>query len=131
MNTFTSDLLSKFERNSPDLCEPGTYHKRGKTGYPYLRDSVSSNVQKFQKALRSIYLSNTTGVMEQEKTNMAVAIHLKKVKNMDYEMKHFDLNEWKFYGGWLHLNQIPKFAYIPHGEETRKVASIVRQLTRD
>ena len=91
--------------------------------YAYLRDSVSPNAQKFQEALRIFYLSNTTGVMEQEKTNMAVAIHLKKVKKMGYEMKHFDPKEWKFYGGWLHLKKISKFAYTSHGEET--VVSII------
>lgn len=118
VNQFTSDLISKLEINSPKFCDPGTYYKRGKTVYPYLRDSVFPNVQKFQKALRIIYLSNPTGVIEQEKMNMAVAIHMKKVSRMDYAMKNFDPNSWKFYRGWLQLKKIPKFAFTSHGEET-------------
>ena len=115
-NEFTSDLISKFEINSPNVCEPVTYHTQGKTVYPYLRDNMFPNVQKFQKSLRTNCVTNPTGVIEQEKTNMVVVIHLKKVTRMDYAMKNFDPYDWKFYGGWLQLKNIPKFAFTPHEE---------------
>ena len=109
--TFNTDLLAKLEEMSPTDCEDGTYHKRGVRVYPYLRDNVFPEIQKFNKALRIVYMSNPTGVTEDEKVFMAVAIHVKKTKHMEYQYKNFDPSNWKLYEGWCHLKKIPKFAY--------------------
>ena len=112
--TFNSDLLAKLEEISPTDCADGTYHKRGIRVYPYLRDNVFPDIQKFNKALRIIYSSNPTGVTEDEKVFMAVAIHVKKTKQMEYQYKSFDPSSWKMYEGWRELKKIPKFAYSSH-----------------
>lgn len=56
-------------------------------------------------------MSVPTGTTEQNKINMAVAIHKKKTKLMDYSYRDFDPMVWKHYTCWLALKDIPKFAY--------------------
>ena len=113
-HAFTTDLVKKYEVISLSSCADRTYYRRGDRVYAYLRDNVFPSVQKFQKALRVVYSSNPTGVTEQESINMAVAIHCKETKSMEYIYKSFDPKAWKCYEGWVHLNKIPKFAYTSH-----------------
>ena len=61
-HTFSLDLVSRFKLLSPSGCEPDTYYKRGSRVYPYLRDNVFLEVQKFQKATKIVLISNPTGV---------------------------------------------------------------------
>ena len=41
---------------------------------------------------------------------MAIAIHVGKTDKMDYEFKYFYHKNWKFYGGYLWLANLPKFS---------------------
>ena len=59
--------------------------------------------------MRVVSISNPTGVTEKEKMNMAVEIHCKEIKKMEYKYKSYDPNEWKFYQSYLHLQKLPKF----------------------
>ena len=52
---FTTGLTLKYSQLSPNDCHDGTYHKRGLRVYPYLRDNVFPEIQKFNKALRIVY----------------------------------------------------------------------------
>ena len=114
-HTFTVDLIDRFTVLSSPTCEPDTYYKRGFRAYPYLRDNVFPGVQKFQKGLRVVLVSNPTGVAEQEEEHMAVVIHCKETKKMDYRYRTYDPNEWKLYQAYLHLKKLPKFnlSYTP------------------
>jgi hypothetical protein len=88
-----------------------TFHHRSEGAYQYFRDTVAKDVQKFNEALRTVYVSEPTGVSEQEKINMAVAIHKKLTNAMNYTLKDYDPNKWRNYMGWLHLKEAPKFRY--------------------
>ena len=106
-HTFTTQLTLKYSDLPPKDCGDGTYHKRGYRVYPYLRDNVFPENQKFNKALRTVYCSNHTGVTEDEKVRMAIAIHLKETKKMDYQYKSYPETNWKLYTSWVHLKKIP------------------------
>ena len=102
---FTTGLTLKYSQLSPKDCPDGTYHKRGPRVYPYLRDNVFPEVQKFNKALRLVYSSNPTGTSEEEKIRMAIAIHMKEIKKMDYQYKSYPESNWKLYSSWVHLKK--------------------------
>ena len=108
-HTFSIDLIDRFKVLSPSTCEPDAYYKRGSRAYPYLRDNVFPEVQKFQKALRVVLVSNPTGVTEQEKEYPAVAIHCKETKKMDYRYRTYNPNEWKLYQAYFYLKKLQKF----------------------
>lgn len=111
IDDFTAAIIEKLEQIAPSNCEDGTYHKRGDSVYPYFRDTVCKDVSSFNIALRMVYCSEPTGVTEQEKINMAVAIHLKKTSKMDYAFKNFVATNWRFYGAWQELKKLPKFRF--------------------
>ncbi|KAG7354613.1 hypothetical protein IV203_003969 [Nitzschia inconspicua] len=78
--------------------------KSGETRPPienHFRDKIQRDCKKFNTALRKVLFSNPTGCSEQEKINMAVAIHLGKSDSMSYRHKGFKPNDWPFYQAWL------------------------------
>jgi hypothetical protein len=83
--------------------------------WTYLKYNVFKDVQKFNKALRNVYSSEPLGVTEEQKINMAVAIHVKKTKHMNYEYKDYDSKQWRSYLAWLQLKDLPKFKF-PYSE---------------
>ena len=97
----------KYSQLSPNDCHDGTYHKRGLRVYPYLRDNVFPEIQKFNKALRIVYSSNPTGTSEEEKIRMGIAIHMKETKKMDYQYRSYPESNWKLYSSWVHLKKSP------------------------
>lgn len=111
VETFNNAILKRIEELAPNQIDAGTYHQRGDRVFPYLRDNVFPDVQKFNKARRLVELSCPSGVTEQQKVNMAVAIHLKESTMMDYKYKDFDPYLWRFYSAWLQLRKLPKFAF--------------------
>ena len=48
-HTFTTELTQKYSDLDRQDCEDGTYHKRGLCVYPYLRDNVFPEIQKFDR----------------------------------------------------------------------------------
>ena len=54
-----------------------------------------------------------SGVTDDQKVNMAVAIHLQKTKVMEYQYKDFDSTQWRFFKAWVELRTLPKFAFPP------------------
>ena len=57
-----------------------------------------------------VSISNTTGVIDKEKVNMAAVIHCKETNKMEYKYKSYDPNEWQFYQFYLHLQKLPNFS---------------------
>jgi hypothetical protein len=55
--------------------------------------------------------SQPTGVDDQQKINMAVAIHMKKTAKMDYAYKDFEPKQWRHHTAWLNVKDTPKFKY--------------------
>jgi small ubiquitin-related modifier len=109
---FTADLLSKLKDLAPaGHLYPGTYHQRGAAAWTFLSGTCFKDVQKFiNGALLSVYLSKPSGVTEQQKINVAVAIHMKKTNYMNHEYKNYDATkEWRHYLAWLQLRDLPSF----------------------
>ena len=116
LKTFASEVANRMMEFSPADPELGTWHLRRGTVYTHLRDRVFPSIQKYIKCLRHIYSCNPTGCTEQEKWNMAVAMHVGKTRTMNYDFKGFDPESWKSYKGWLVLKHLPKFSYEHNGE---------------
>ena len=128
---FTSDLLKKYEALSPNVCEEGTYYKRGDRVYPYLRDNVFPEIQKFQKSLRLVHSSYPSGVTEDEIVCMAVAIHCNETESMEYRFKTYDCTKWKLYAAWNHLEKLPKFhSTAPPNENDNQTLAILKRSSR-
>ena len=111
IDKFCAEVAQRMGEFVPPNVEPGMFHHRGMRIYPYLRDNVFPQLQKFNKCLRHIYACNPTGVTEQQKINMAVALFKKVAKGMDYEYKEYDTKNWKMYAGWLAVRHLPKFQF--------------------
>ena len=134
LEAFEAEMTVRMEEFTPADADDGTYHRRRKI-YTYLRDNVFKCFQKFNKALRHIYACNPTGVTEQQKINMAVALHNKETQSMDYNFKDYDSEKkWKLYGGWTAVRHLPKFALnsgvrspssLSNTEEEESASSIV------
>ena len=90
LEAFEDEVVLRMEEFLPANVAAGTYHRRGPRIYKYLRDNVFNRFQKFNKALRHIYACNPTGVTEQQKINMAVALFKKETQTMDYQFKDYD-----------------------------------------
>lgn len=87
----------------------GRYYLRGEVVYPYLRNHVFLDVQKFQKALQIIDASNPSGTSKYKNLNMPIAIYTKATKLMEYKFKDVDLSKWKFYESYYRLKKLPNF----------------------
>ena len=96
IGAFTKEIEKRMAEFSPRNPAPDTWHLRtGPCIYCHIHDRVFPAFQKFNKSLRHIYACNPTGVTEQQKWNMVVAMYLGKVKTMDYAFKDFDPTVWK------------------------------------
>ena len=89
--TFMTEFKERMAEFSLRLPNPGTWHlQQGMRIYIHVRDRVFPKPQKFNKALSHIYACNPTGVTDQQKCNMAVAIYTCWVKIRDYDFNDFD-----------------------------------------
>lgn len=116
---FNQKLVEVLELLSPSEVEEGTHYHRGDRVFPYLRDNVFPDVMKFNKSLRVVEMSGPSGVTDDQKVNMAVAIHLNKTKKMECMYKDFDAKEWRFYTSWKELRNLPKFRFFSN-EDTHR-----------
>ena len=66
----------------------------------YWRDKIQPELNKFNIALQMVNASNPTGMDQQQKVNMAIAIHLGKMDCMNYKYKDFNCHEWLYYLAW-------------------------------
>ena len=111
LENFNADIIEKIRLLAPAGYLPDTYHERGRRIYPYLRDNVFGEIQKFNKALRIVNSSHPSGVTNKQMVSMAIAIHLKITNKMDYKNKDYDKEKWRLYGSWVILKDLPKFCY--------------------
>ena len=78
---FNNDIVEKICLLAPSGYCPGTYHERGDRIYKYLCNNVFGELQKFNKSIQMVETSHPSGVSEEQKVSMAIAIHLKLTKN--------------------------------------------------
>jgi hypothetical protein len=112
VESFINDFFKVVEANAPPNTTPGTYHYRQpRQLYHHWRDVVSRDINLFNKSIRIVNSSQPTGVDDQQKINIAVAIHMKKTAKMDYAYKDFEPKQWRHYAAWLNVKDTPKFKY--------------------
>ena len=85
---FNQKLVDIFDKLSPANCDDGTYFHCGEHVFLYLCDNVFPDVQKFNKARQIVEASSPSGVTDDQKINMAVAIHLEKTKKWSTDLKN-------------------------------------------
>jgi hypothetical protein len=113
METFVAKIVENFQKLAPVKTPAGTYHLRGSNSiYGYLRDHVFKDCQRFNGSLRLVELAGLSGVTEQEKINIAVAIFLGRTKEpcKSYEYRNYDPTTWTYYLAWNELRRSPKFS---------------------
>ena len=71
---------------------------------------IAREVRKFNKALLKVLASKPTGVSDNNKINMAAAIHLNKTDLVSYRHKDYPAEDWKFYRAWLILKDHKMFS---------------------
>ena len=108
---FNDSIIEKFRAFSPPDPPIGTFHMCISPFF-YLRNNVFGKVHKFNKAIRLVNLSEPTGVTDDKKLRMSVAILMEITMKMDYKWKSFDPNEWKLYKSWLVLKNCQNFSSI-------------------
>ena len=108
---YWSKVMENIQKRAPaDAMRQGRYHHRGvKPIKNFWRDNIAKECNAFNRALMIVYNSNPTGCTEQNKINMAVAIHKGKVERMEYRFKDYEPRNWKFYGAWQVLKGHRKF----------------------
>ncbi|KAG7336623.1 hypothetical protein IV203_030723 [Nitzschia inconspicua] len=113
---FSKRLNSFMKSFSPPACAgTGTYWDRDPDGrrgviWQFLRDTVTKECQKFNVSLNRVRNANLSGLTEEEKVNVAVASHLRKISVGEtlYSYKNFDKISWRFYGAWHVLKDTEK-----------------------
>ena len=66
-------------------------------------------MKKFNRVLLKVLSSKPTGVDENQKINMAAAIHLGKTDAMSYRHKDYSVREWKYHKSWKVLKHHKAF----------------------
>ena len=108
---FWAKVMENIEKRAPaDAMREARFHHRGvKTIKNYWRDNIAKECNAFNRSLLIVYNSNPTGCNENDKVNMAAAIHQGKVERMEYRFKDYDARNWKFFGAWKVLRGHRKF----------------------
>ena len=108
---FGQKVYDAYKSLAPPTVEAGTFcFRRPETVMGYWKNSLSPEVMKFNDSLRKVQLAGLTGVTDQEKINMAVAIHIGKTNRPSYNMKTTNPMEWPSYLAWTILKTQRKFA---------------------
>jgi hypothetical protein len=106
---FWSSVYSEFTKKGPTNPK-GVYGDRPQTAVRnYFRDKIARDVKSFNKSILKVLSSRPTGVDEQQKINMAVAIHKGKTDAMNYRHKDFEAHDWSNYKAWLVLRTHPAY----------------------
>jgi len=86
------------------------YHNRKQSAVQkHFNKNIKADVLKFNDALRIVYMSHPTGSSQQQKVNMAIAIHLGKTSRREYGFRDFNPLNWNNHEAWLMLRSHPKF----------------------
>lgn len=104
---------------TPKDADPLRYANRGINNmWSAIRDLINKDVQNFSEALIMVEKSEPTGnLSEADHHCMAIAIHVKKVRGLDYSFARFGVNgfdpstTWDNYLAFLELRHHPKFAH--------------------
>ena len=95
--------MEPIEKKAPaDAMQEGRCHCRGmKPIKSHWRDNISKECNGFNRKPMLVHSSDPTGCNEQDKVNVAVAIHLRKVDRMECKFNSFEAKNWKHCNAWL------------------------------
>jgi hypothetical protein len=57
-------------------------------------DHLATNIANFIKGIMKVLKANPTGVSEDQKVNMAIVIHVRKINMMSHWFHNFEPNDW-------------------------------------
>lgn len=89
VDQFEKEIVERMNEYFPADVADGTYYFRAKI-YKYIHDNVFNMFQKFSKLLRHVHACNPTGVTEEEKVNMVVALFNGEKQKMDDAFKSYN-----------------------------------------
>ena len=98
---FWNKVITNFNSMCPVENPDGIYSDRAASAVRnQWKEKIARGCRSFNKALLLVLNSRPTGCNEQNKINIAVAIHLGKTSRLDYTFKDFQANDWPFYKCW-------------------------------
>ena len=104
----------------------GVYGDRPQTAIMnHWKDNISRDVKKFNKAILMVLRSKPSGVTEEEKIHIAVAINLKKADTASSRHKDYQPYDWIYYKAWLVLKQ--HRAFIPPTPEQMEDEVVIEE----
>jgi hypothetical protein len=116
---FAKRVHEEFSKLTPaGVGGTGTYSDRDpdcsqQTVWKYVRDTILKETQKFNATLNVVLNSGLTGVTHDEKVNIAVAMHLNRIKdgNNKYDYRPFESeSKWRLFKAWYILKDTEKVA---------------------
>jgi hypothetical protein len=111
--SFWNEVQQKFVALTPANYVPGTYKDREATALQkYLQKHVFPSVNKFPHQLCRVKEAKLTGgLSDLELINIAVALHLGKIKEPLYDYRKFESEvHWPYYTAWLKVLRLePKW----------------------
>jgi hypothetical protein len=112
-STMWESVHEKFVALSPDNYPPGTYKDREVSAIKnHLTKHVFPSVNKFSECLTRVNAANLTGgLSDLEKINIAVSIHVGKVKEPLYNYRGFESKvHWPYFSAWYDVLRLePKW----------------------
>jgi hypothetical protein len=103
-------VIRELEKRAPTPCPTGHFHQRAWTAVRgHFHDTIAKDIAKFNVSLLVILNAKPTGKTEQQKINMAVALHLGLIDGINYKYKDFEATTWRYYHCWLVLKKTCKF----------------------
>jgi hypothetical protein len=98
------------EKKLPVEDVVGKYHHRELNAIKTCwNEKIQRDVKKFNRSLLKVYSAHLTGVTEQQKKNIAVAITMGKTDAAHYRFKDYEPNNWMYYKAWHVLKEHPSF----------------------
>jgi sRNA-binding regulator protein Hfq len=108
---FWSRVRANFKARGPTV-QDGTYGDRAVTAIMnHWKDNISRECKRFNKSLLKVHSCNLSGVNQQDKINIAVAIHMGKSDCPAARLRKYQPMNWKFYQCWLALKD--HRAFVP------------------
>jgi tRNA-splicing ligase RtcB len=102
---FWAKVMERFKVKGP-TPQNGIYGECAMTAIQtQFKDNIARDLKKFNKSLLKVMSSNPSGVSQQEKINIAVAMHLGKTDAVSQRHKNFEPMNWKLYQCWLTLKE--------------------------
>jgi hypothetical protein len=125
---FWQQVFDAFASKTPDNFQPGTYKERDvENAIKQYRDKMSKDMMLFLASHRRVFLAPPTGTTQQEKINIAVALHKKRASSPHHKYKDFNPDEWTFYRAWLIVNTQPKYkpnlGFVPADSDALRIVN--------